>query len=104
MPNYANSGSVLSYCKRRLIENLDKTSFQFFSDNISTNSERTGAGGGTRTRTGFIPADFKSAAATITPLPHYLIFCVCFIFLKQWCRLAESNHQPTAYKAVALPN
>ena len=53
MPNYANSGSVLSYCKRRLIENLDKTSFQFFSDSISTNSERTGAGGGTRTRMDF---------------------------------------------------
>ena len=30
-----------------------------------------GAGDGTRTRTGPLPADFKSAAAAITPLPQF---------------------------------
>ena len=50
------------------------------------------------------PRDFKSLVSTVSPLPQCFTFSSCFIFLKQWCRLAESNHQPTAYKAVALPD
>ena len=54
--------------------------FSIFSEMILY-SDRAGAGGGTRTRTGLLPADFKSAAATVTPLPHcFMFFLVSFFW------------------------
>ena len=57
---------------------------------------------------GLEPArDFSQQILSLLRLPlrhsRSIQIFSCFIFLKQWCRLAESNHQPTDYKSVALP-
>ena len=57
-------------------------------------SDRVGAGGGTRTRTGVIPADFKSAAATVTPLPQYSNF---FLFHFSETMVPPGGIEPPTY-------